>query len=113
MMKRSHPYSPQTVDTVQALGLEIARARRERRWTLATLAERAGVSVVTLRQVERGSPTVAIGTAFELATLVGIALFGAADRTQSTALRERAQDRLALLPSRVREPSGRADDDDF
>jgi len=112
-MKRGHPYSPQAVAAVETLGLEIARGRRERRWTLVELAERAAISVVTLRQVERGSPTVAIGTVFELATLVGLPLLGATDRAQSIEIRDRARDRLMLLPARVREPSTRPDDDDF
>ena len=50
-------------------------ARRERRWTLAELAERVGVSVVTIRKVERGDPTVALGTAFEAAVIAGVVLF--------------------------------------
>ena len=112
-MKREYSYSSQALATVETLGLEIARGRRERRWTLAELAERAAISVVTLRQVERGSPTVAIGTVFELATLVGLPLFGADDRAQSIELRDRAQDRLRLLPARIREPSMGPDDDDF
>jgi transcriptional regulator with XRE-family HTH domain len=112
-MKREHPYSPQALATVETLGLEIARGRRERRWTLAELAERAAISVITLRQVERGAPTVAIGTVFELATLVGLPLFGAVDRAQSIEIRGLARDRLTLLPARVREPSRGPDDDDF
>ncbi|MBA2317861.1 MAG: helix-turn-helix transcriptional regulator [Euzebyales bacterium] len=58
----------------------MARARRERRWTVAALAERAGISPVTLRKVEKGDPTVALGAAFEVATLLGIHLFGAPSR---------------------------------
>jgi transcriptional regulator with XRE-family HTH domain len=112
-MKREHPYSPQALAATETLGLEIARGRRERRWRLSDLAERAAISVVTLRQVERGSPTVAVGTVFELAILVGLPLFGAADRVQSIDVRDRARERLTLLPARVREPSTGTDDDDF
>jgi transcriptional regulator with XRE-family HTH domain len=109
-MRRIHPYSPQTIDAVRVLGLEIARARRARRWTEAGLAERAGISAVTLRNIERGAPTVGIGTVFEVATLLGIDLFGA-DREGLHAMVERGRDRLALLPSRVREPAGEVRDD--
>ena len=37
------------------------------------VAERVGVSVPTIRKVESGDPTVAIGTVFEVASLLGIA----------------------------------------
>jgi transcriptional regulator with XRE-family HTH domain len=109
-LRRTHPYSPQTIDAVRVLGLEIANARRARRWTEAALAERAGISAVTLRNVERGVPTVGIGTVFELATILGIELFGA-HRQDLRRLVERGRDRLALLPSRVREPTGPVSDD--
>lgn len=109
-MKRRHTYSPQTIAATQVLGTEVALARRERRWTVAELAERAGISAITLRHVERGVPTVAIGTVFELASLLGIPLFGT-DPAQLPALLERGRDRLALLPRRVREPAHPADDD--
>jgi len=95
---------------VAVLGLRIAAARRERRWTAVELADRAGVSLNTLRNVERGAPTVAVGVVFELATLLGIELFGA-DSTQLPDLVSRHQDRLALLPARVRTPHEPVDDD--
>ncbi len=95
------------------LGLEIARGRRVRRWTAAALAKRAGISAVTLHNVEQGPATVAIGTVFELATLVGFPLFGAADAAALKDLRERGRVQLALLPSRIREPASNDDDDNF
>ena len=109
-MSRVRTYSRQTVDAARLLGLEIARARRERRWTVTELAERAGISRVTVHSVEAGAPSVAIGTVFELATLLGLDLFGAAP-SQLPELVARARDRLALLPVRVREPAGQVDDD--
>jgi transcriptional regulator with XRE-family HTH domain len=109
-MRRAHPYSSQTIDAVRVLGLEVARSRRARRWTVAELAERAGISAVTLRNIERGGPTVGIGTVFEIATILGINLFGA-DRDGLRSMVERGRDRLALLPSRVREPTDPVRDD--
>ena len=109
-MVHSHPYSHQTLDATRVLGLEIARARHARRQTVADLAERAGVSLPTLRKVEKGDPTVAIGTAFEVATLVGIDLFGV-DRASLPSTLERSRDRLALLPARVRQTSEPVRDD--
>lgn len=109
-MRRPHTYSPQTVDAAKILGLEVARARRERRWTVANLADRAGISGFTLRKVERGDPSVALGTAFEVATLLGVKLFGAGP-AELSALVDRGRDRLALLPARIREPAGEIHDD--
>jgi transcriptional regulator with XRE-family HTH domain len=105
-----HTYSRHTVDAVRVLGLEIARARRAKRWTINELAERAGVSRITVRGVEAGTPTVAIGTVFELATLLGIDLFGAGP-AELPELLIRGRERLALLPARVRQSSTPIDDD--
>jgi transcriptional regulator with XRE-family HTH domain len=109
VLTRAHPYSPQTVDAVKVLGLELARAQRAKRWTEAALTERAGISAVTLRKIESGTPTVGVGTVFEVITLLGIDLLGA-DREELRSMVERGRDRLALLPSRVRESAGPVDD---
>jgi transcriptional regulator with XRE-family HTH domain len=109
-MRRPHAYTPQTLHAGRILGLQVAQERRRRRWTAAGLAERAGISLDTLRKVERGDPTVAMGIAFEVATLLGIRLFGA-DPAELAALVATGRDRLALLPARVREPPGAVHDD--
>ena len=57
--------------------------------------------MTTLRKVERGDPSVALGTAFEVATLLGVPLFGASPE-ELTELVVRGRERLALLPGRVR-----------
>ena len=97
-LRRSHTYSPQTLDAARVLGLRIAEGRR--RWTQAELCERAGVSKATLRNAERGEPTVAVGVMFELATLVGVELYGLPPRDLRD-LAARESDRLALLPAHV------------
>lgn len=109
-MPGTRTYSQQTLDAARVLGLEIAGARREQRWTINELAERAGVSRITVRAVEAGAPTVAVGTVFELATLLGVELFGATP-SQFPELLARGRDRLALLPARVRQPTTTLDDD--
>jgi transcriptional regulator with XRE-family HTH domain len=102
--------SRQATEAARLLGMMVAQARRERRWTIVELAERAGVSKPTARKVELGDPTVALGTAFEIATLVGVPLF-TSDRAELSALVGRTQDRLALLPERVRPPPPEVHDD--
>jgi transcriptional regulator with XRE-family HTH domain len=101
LVRNPHTYLPRTIISTQIVGTEIARARRERRLTQADLAQRAGISQSTLRSVEQGSPTVAIGIVFELASLLGLDLV--ADPAALPALRSQATDRLRLLPSRVRD----------
>jgi hypothetical protein len=60
--------------------------------------------------IEAGTPTVAIGTVFEVATILGIHLFDAGP-SQMPALLGWGRDRLALLPAHVRQPSTPVDDD--
>lgn len=109
-MSFARAISPAARDAALVLGLEVARSRRQRRWTAASLAERAGISVNTLRKIERGDPTVAMGTVFDVATLVGVRLFGV-DRNELPGIVRRSRDRLALLPARIYEPTGEVDDD--
>lgn len=91
------------------LGQNIRLARRERRWTIKELASRVGVGEVTMRKVERGDPSVSLGTVFEAAALVGVPLFSA-DPERRALEAERIAARLALLPTSVRL---RSTDDDF
>ncbi len=107
---RPRAYSPITLEAARLLGARIRLARLERRWTLEQLAERVGVTRVTMRKVERGDLTVGLGVALEAAAVVGVPLF------HDDAVRRRLEvrhvdDRLALLPKVVREPA--EVDDDF
>jgi transcriptional regulator with XRE-family HTH domain len=102
--------SPQAIEAIRLLGARIQLARRERRWTLQELADRAGVTAVTMRKVERGDPSVRLGIAFEAAALTGVPLFDP-DRSRLRLEAERIDDRLAVLPRLVRRPV--EIDDDF
>ena len=99
-----------TTEALTILGTAIRAARLQRGWSINDLAERVGVSHVTILKAERGDPGVAIGTVFESANLVGVPLF---DADPQERLRYGAQKRaeLALLPSRAR--TTRPVDDDF
>jgi transcriptional regulator with XRE-family HTH domain len=90
------------------LGATIRAARLERRWTLDELAERVGVTRITVAKVERGDLTPRIGTVLEAAALLGVPLLGDGDMRQTEA---RLRDRLAALPQRARQP--RRVDDEF
>lgn len=111
MASESYPraYSPYAIGAVELLGEQIRLGRRERRWTQAELADRAGIGVRTLNRVERGEPRVALGTVFELAALVGVPLFHA-DRGRLSMDLERTRARSIVLPARIRAPGGVEDD---
>lgn len=102
-MKRQRPYSPLTTQAARLLGRRVAAARRERRLTLAELAERVGVNPRTMRKVEQGELTVSLGVALEAAAILGVPLFSEDDARRRLEV-ARVDDRLALLPEAVRKP---------
>lgn len=108
-MKYTRPRSRLAAEAAALLGRRIALARRERRWTVADLAERVGSSQTTIRKVERGDPTVALGTAFEAAAVTGVHLFSEDADTRAREA-EVVNARLAVLPQRIRR---HAPNDDF
>ncbi len=110
-MARDHVYSHYAEEAARLLGMQVQLARRERRWPVRELAERAGVSINTIRKVESGDMSVAIGTALDVAALLGVPLFHE-DRGRVATERELVAARLALLPQRVR-PTRREVHDDF
>ncbi len=108
-MTRIRTYSPVTVQAARLLGARVRLARRERRWTVEELAERVGVTHVTMRKVERGDLTVGLGVAFEAAAVLGVPLFHE-DPARRTLEAGRVDDRLAVLPALVRKPTEVHDD---
>jgi len=110
MTKRTRAYSRTVRQATELLGSQVREARVERRWTVRELAERAGISTSTLLKVEQGDPSVTLGVALDVATLVGVPLFDE-DRAGLGAELARRRDRLTLLPQRVREPGGGLDNE--
>lgn len=90
----------------------IEEGRLHRGWTREELAERVGVGIVTIRQVAKGSPRVAIGTYFEAAALVGVSLF-TGDLDTLKREHDTQRERLTLLPKRVRRQPQEPIDDEF
>jgi transcriptional regulator with XRE-family HTH domain len=82
------------------MGQQLAIARRRQGRAAAEVAERAGISRPTLRRIERGDPTVAIGNVFQVAMVLGVPLFGATGR-ELAELAARGERDLALLPARI------------
>lgn len=61
MDKRGVTVSPKTAEILEQMGEQIKLARLRRRLSTGLVAERAGISRATLWNVEKGSPSVAIG----------------------------------------------------
>lgn len=107
-MRNTPALSRQVRSLTEWLGKRIRRARIERRMTMEELAARAGVSRSLIHRVERGSPSTAIGSVFEIAAIVGL-LTPSPQQLDEEAASESLL--LSLLPAKVRQPSGELDDD--
>ncbi len=113
IMKKTNnrTYSSYADIAVQTLGEQIKMARLERRITMKDLCERAGVSRGLLHRLENGDPSCNIGSAFEIATILGLPLFQS-DNYDDLAFKAKiAKDKLALLPSRARPKKVKINDD--
>ena len=85
---------------MQVLARQIQIARKQRRWSEAELAERAGTTRPTIREIEKGNASTSLGLYFEVATLLGIPLFAESEQGLDT-LQERLGRETALLPKRI------------
>jgi len=103
-------YSRHSRSAAQLLGGLIREARQERKVTAQELADRAGISRGLLQRIEKGDLKCAIGAVFEVATLVGVTLFDADERSLARHLSQ-TRDKLALLPQSVRHKSKVVRDD--
>jgi len=110
MARRPRSYPPTVRHAAELLGLQVRQARVARRWSLTALAERAGITTNTLRKVERGDPSVTLGVAFDVATLVGVPLFFD-DRARLASEVARNRERVTLLPQAVRTREEDVDDE--
>lgn len=62
MSKKSVAVMPDTQKVLETMGEQIKLARLRRNLSTELVAERAGISRATLWAVEKGTPTVAMGT---------------------------------------------------
>ena len=62
MLKTTIPIFPTALKQLANWGERLRLARRRRNITAVLFAERMGVSSETLRRLEKGAPTIAIGT---------------------------------------------------
>jgi transcriptional regulator with XRE-family HTH domain len=71
-MKESITLLPRARKVLETVGENIHLARRRRKISTQQVAERAGLSRATLWQIEKGSPTVAIGNYFMVLFALGL-----------------------------------------
>ncbi|MEU1521597.1 helix-turn-helix domain-containing protein [Nocardia rhamnosiphila] len=62
------------MNRVQRIGADIRAARRQYRLTQEQLADLAGTSTRTVRDIEHGTGTTGIGTVAEVADVLGLTL---------------------------------------
>jgi DNA-binding XRE family transcriptional regulator len=89
------------------LGSDLALARRRRRLTQESMAERIQTSIATLRRMEKGDPRIPIG-------LIAQAFFVLGEIDKIKSLLDTATDDIGLalmnqqLPQRIRSKSGKS-----
>ena len=101
VMTKPRTYSKYTQEAVMLMGEQIKLGRKQRLWSEKNLADRAGISRTTLQKIENGEMSCAVGLVFEVATIVGLKLFES-DNTALSKNIEFTQDKIALLPKRIK-----------
>ena len=99
-------------ETLTLLGQNIRLVRLEKRIKAADLAERAGISRGLLHRIEKGDPSCAIGSVFEVAAVLGLPLMEPEARDLGSRIAAHYRT-LALLPRAIRDAPPTAVDDDF
>lgn len=72
MAKKKQIIFPKHKLILEQLGENIKLARKRRKLTAIQLAERAGIVRMTLYQIEKGNPSVAIGAYFNVLRVLGL-----------------------------------------
>ena len=72
MAKNVAPLLPPTAELLIQFGHRLRQARQRRRLTAKQLASRAGMALMTLRNLERGTPGVTIGAYLAVMQVLGI-----------------------------------------
>lgn len=70
--KRSAPVFPKNQKILSVLGENIKLAGKRRGYSQLLIAERTGLSRLTVRKIERGDPTVSIGHYVSVLSVLGL-----------------------------------------
>ncbi len=70
--KRSAPVFPKNRQILAQLGENIKLAGKRRGYTQSLIAERTGLSRLTVRKIEQGDPTVSIGHYVAVLSVLGL-----------------------------------------
>ncbi|PKL94560.1 MAG: hypothetical protein CVV18_08570 [Gammaproteobacteria bacterium HGW-Gammaproteobacteria-8] len=97
--------SPLVEATGRHLGALVRQARVARNWTMAELAERARVSLATLKRIEGGSLSTSLGAWLAVFERVGL-------MSRLAELRDPASEAL-LNHTRAKRPRGRSEKSDL
>jgi len=110
MMAKQRTYSQYAQEAAVLMGEQIKLGRKRHQWSEKNLADRAGISRATLQKIENGEMSCAVGSVFEVATLVGVKLFEP-DSTPLSKHIEHTRDKIALLPQRIKAKTKAVRDD--
>jgi transcriptional regulator with XRE-family HTH domain len=108
MSKKTHlPIPVQKV--LRTLGKNISDARRRRRIAMELMSERCGFSRLTLSKIEKGDPSVSMGSYASALFVLGMSehLTNVADVFHDIVGRELEEE---SLPKRIRTPQGNKED---
>ena len=72
IMSTNNKLFPKIINTLKILGENIKTARLRRKISMEQIAERAGISRATVWAVEKGSPSVSIGTYIQILFILGL-----------------------------------------
>lgn len=73
MKSRGAVYTQKQKKILEHLGMNIRLARLRRKLSAASVAERAGIAVSTMSNVEKGNPGVSIGTYLQVLSVLQLA----------------------------------------
>lgn len=71
MAKKPFYIYPGSMRELKALGERLKEARLRRRFAMATVCARADISMPTLRRIEQGDPSVAMGSYLQVLRVLG------------------------------------------
>ena len=89
--------TPEASDAARTLGAQIRARRAALSMTTGELAARASVSARTVSLAEQGRASVSSGNVFNIATVVGVPLFGTDDGKTLALIAEGARARVSPI----------------